>query len=188
MGVGVIKRDFQMTPVPVICFIGPSNSGKTTLMEKVIRVLTTRGYKVAVIKHTHKEFRMDIEGKDSWRHKSAGAKTVVISSATQFAIISDTENELTIADVLERFVQDVDILIVEGYKKDTYPKIEVHRGGDVGELRCLSDPSVIALASDNSPDLHIPRFDINDVDGVSNFIIQRFLYYNTFNNKGGIIK
>ena len=167
-----------MKSVPVLCFVGTSNSGKTTLIEKVIGLLTGWGYKVATVKHTHKGFNMDMEGKDSRRHKSAGAKTVVISSPAQFAVISDTDRELTIDDVLARFVQDIDILIVEGFKRDAYPKIEVHRGGVSGDPRCLNDPSVIAVASDSSSDLHIPRFDIDDAEGISRFIVERFLKNN----------
>lgn len=162
--------------VQVLCFVGTSNSGKTTLITKVISLLTQRGYSVATVKHTHKEFKMDSEGKDSWRHRDAGAKTVVLASPTQFAVMSEATGELTIEDVLERFINsNTDILIVEGFKKDKYPKIEVHRKGVSGELRCINDPSVIALASDDSPDVQIPRFDINNAEGIADFIEQRFL-------------
>lgn len=166
--------------IPVICFVGPSNSGKTTLIEKVIRSLSKRGYRIATVKHTHKRFEMDAEGKDSWRHRSAGAKTVILSSASQFAVFSDTERELTVEDVLEKWVHDADILIVEGFKRDKYPKIEVHRGGasmgsSSGEFRCLTDPSIVALASEDPADVPVPRYDINDAEGITDFIEKRFL-------------
>jgi len=162
--------------IPVVCFTGPSNSGKTTLIEKVIRILSKRGYRIATIKHTHKRFEMDVKGKDSWRHRSAGAKTVILSSASQFAVFSDTDREITIEDVLERWCRDRDILIVEGFKRDKYPKIEVHRGGMHRELQCRTDPSIIALASENPADVPIPRYDIDDAEGITDFIEKRFLH------------
>ena len=174
-----------MRTIPVLCFVGASNSGKTTLIEKVIRVLTIRGYQVATVKHTHKTFAIDTEGKDSWRHRAAGAKTVILSSSAQFAVLSGTKEELTIEDILRRFVDDIDIMIVEGFKRDQYPKIEVHRGGVSKELLCLNDPSVIALASDEAPRLRIPAPDLpmldlpildrNDAEGISNLIEEIFL-------------
>src|SRR4030066_1768807 len=163
------------TAVPVICFVGSSNSGKTTLIEKVIGLLATRGYDVATVKHTHKNFSMDAEGKDSWRHKAAGAKTVVLASPSQFAVGSDSGGELSIDDVLKRFVSKADILIVEGFKRDSYPKIEVSRNGIGNDLRCLNDPSIIAVASDKLLNLTIPAFDINDAEGITGFIEKTFL-------------
>lgn len=171
----------QMKTIPVLCFVGASNSGKTTLIEKVIRALTFRGHQVATVKHTHKTFEIDAEGKDSWRHRAAGAKTVILSSSTQFAVLSGTKEELTIEDILRRFVNDADILIVEGFKRGHYPKIEVHRRGVSKELLCLSDPSVIALASDDAillrtPLTDIPILDINDAEGISNLIEKKYFF------------
>lgn len=162
--------------IPALCFVGTSNSGKTTLITKVISLLTQRDYNISTIKHTHKEFEMDSEGKDSWKHRNAGAKTVVLASPAQFAVMSDTDHELTIEEVVERFInKDTDILIVEGFKKDKYPKIEVYRKGVSGDLRCINDPSIIALASDDSPDVSIPVFDINDAEGITGFIEKMIL-------------
>ncbi len=161
--------------IPVICFVGSSNSGKTTLIEKVIGLLAGRGYKVATVKHTHKNFSMDEDGKDSWRHKAAGAKTVVLASPSQFAVVSDSDAGMSIDDILKRFVANEDILIVEGFKKDSYPKIEVNRNGTHPDLRCLNDPSIIALAADRHYDLAIPVFDINDAEGITSFIEMTFL-------------
>lgn len=173
------RRLMNKDAIPVICFVGASNSGKTTLIEKVIGLLMKHGYRVATVKHTHKAPEMDTEGKDSWRHRAAGAKTTVLASPVRFAVISDTDKELTVEDILERFVDNVDILIVEGFKRDRYPKIEVYRGGVPEDLRCLKDPTIIALAADKSHDVHIPLFDINDAEGITGLIEQKIL-------KGGI--
>ncbi len=169
-----MQKDKQS--IPVLCFVGTSNSGKTTLITKVISLLTQWGYNVSTVKHTHKEFEMDSEGKDSWKHRTAGAKTVVLASPAQFAVLSDTDHELTIEEVLERFInKNTDILIVEGFKKDRYPKIEVYRKGISAELRCINDPSIIALATDDLPDVRIPVFGINDAESIAEFIEQTFL-------------
>lgn len=162
--------------IPVLCFVGTSNSGKTTLITKIISLLTQRGYNVSTVKHTHKEFEMDSEGKDSYKHRTAGAKTVVLASPAQFAVMSATDHELTIEEVVERFIsKDTNILIVEGFKKDKYPKIEVYRKGISGDLRCINDPSIIALASDDLPDIRIPVFNIDDAEGIAGFIEKMFL-------------
>ncbi|MCC6544869.1 MAG: molybdopterin-guanine dinucleotide biosynthesis protein B [Nitrospirae bacterium] len=163
------------TSIPVICFVGSSSSGKTTLIEKVIGLLARKGYDVATVKHTHKNVSMDTEGKDSRRHKEAGAKTVVLASPSQFSVVSDSDSELTIEDILERFISKADILIVEGFKRDSYPKIEVSRNGSGNDLRCLNDPSIIAVASDKLLNLTIPAFDINNAEGITGFIEERFL-------------
>ena len=170
-----LRMKHTETTIPVICFVGYSNSGKTTLIEKVIRLLAGRGYDVATVKHTHKNFSMDAEGKDSWRHKAAGAKTVVLASPSQVSVVSDSDGELSIDDVLKSYVSKADILIVEGFKRDSYPKIEVSRNGSSHDLRCLNDPSIIAVASDKLLNLHIPSFEINDAEGIASFIEKSFL-------------
>lgn len=167
--------------IPILCFIGSSGSGKTTLIEKVINILTVKGLRVGTIKHTHKDFEIDMEGKDSWKHKRAGARIVILASPQKYAVISDVDKEMAIEDFVERFIGPhmIDLLIVEGFKRDKYPKVEVYRRAVSKELRFMEDPTIIALAmpSEESSclpqDLPIPVFDINDAEGLSDFIIDR---------------
>lgn len=170
--------DKDKMPIPVICFVGASGSGKTTIIEKVIRRLVDRRLRVATIKHTHKNFDIDKEGKDSWRHRMAGAKTVILSSPQRYAVVSEVDKEMGVEDFIERFIDinNIDLLIVEGFKQDIYPKIEVYREGISNELRCLKDRTIIALLTTSMDDpsvlssLSIPVFDINDEEGIANFI------------------
>ena len=115
--------------IPIISIVGKSDSGKTTLLEKLVPELTRRGYRIATIKHDVHGFEVDQEGKDSWRHKQAGAHTVVISSPNKIALIRDVEKDLNLEEIRERLIQDVDLILSEGYKKDVQPKIEVFRKG-----------------------------------------------------------
>src|SRR5665213_2593661 len=113
---------------PVFGFAGWSGSGKTTLIEKLLPILTGRGLRVSTLKHAHKDFDFDRPGKDSWRHRQAGAAEVMVSSPKRWALIHEMRGpaELTMADLLAR-MGAVDLVIVEGFKRDPIPKIEVHR-------------------------------------------------------------
>src|SRR5512147_944366 len=113
--------------IPIISIVGKSDSGKTTLIEKLVPELTRRGYRVATIKHDVHGFEVDREGKDSWRHKQAGAHTVIISSPEKLAIIRDVDHDADLAELRDRYVQDVDIILSEGFKRNQQPKIEVFR-------------------------------------------------------------
>ena len=113
--------------IPVISFVGRHNSGKTTVLEKVIRGLKEKGYKVAVIKHHKGAFELDIQGKDTWRLAEAGSDVVVISSPQKTAIVKQAEEELSLDRIKEMVWDGMDIVISEGYKFDSKPKIEVFR-------------------------------------------------------------
>jgi len=161
--------------VPILSIVGKSDSGKTTLIERLIPELTRRGYRVATVKHDLHGFDIDREGKDTWRHKQAGAHTVIISSPNKLALIRETDRDHSLDDIRRAFVRDVDIIISEGYKNDTQPKIEVSRAAQQQELLCDPRDNLVAIASDRSHDRGVPCFDINDAAGLADFIVKRFL-------------
>lgn len=157
----------------VVSFVAASsNSGKTTLIEKVVKVLKTRGFRVAVIKHTSKGFDLDKPGKDSWRFREAGAEAVVLVGPGKMALMQSIDHDPTLEE-LERIV-DADVMIHEGFKKSARNKIEVFRHGVSGERPlCLDDPSYVALVSDRLYDVSIPVFDPNDIESVAEFVLNR---------------
>lgn len=149
-----------------------SNSGKTTLIEKVLRILKTQGRNVAVVKHASAGFELDKPGKDSWRFQEAGADAVVLVGPGKLALLKNSVHDPT-PDELAAMLPDAEIIIHEGFKKAAQNKIEVFRKEMSGERPlCLKDPSYIALVSDTQFDVSIPLFDINDADGVADFLIK----------------
>ena len=161
--------------IPIISIVGKSSSGKTTLIEKLVPELTRRGYRVATVKHDMHGFEVDQEGKDSWRHKQAGAHTVVISSPQKVALIRDVEKDLTLDEIRGRWIQDVDLILSEGYKRDVQPKIEVFRKEKHKKLLCAKKDNLIAIASNQKLRVGVPCFDLEDMKGLSNFIEKEFL-------------
>jgi len=161
--------------IPIISIVGKSDSGKTTLIEKLVPELTRRGYRVATVKHDVHGFEVDREGKDSWRHKQAGAHTVIISSPQKIALIRDVEKDSTLDEIRRRWVQDVDLLLSEGYKKDVQPKIEVFRKEKHKKLLCTKKNNLIAIVSDRKFNVGVPCFHLEDMKGLSNFIEKEFL-------------
>jgi molybdopterin-guanine dinucleotide biosynthesis protein MobB len=157
-----------MRKIPLISFVGKSCSGKTTLLEKVIKELKSTGLRLAVIKHDAHSFEIDYPGKDSWRHAKAGADIVVISSPKKVAIIEERISELSLQDIIKR-IDNVDIILTEGYKRENSPKIEVFRSTVHKELLC-SPCELLALASDVPWDIGVPYYDINDVIGIVDLI------------------
>lgn len=161
--------------VPIISIVGKSDSGKTTLIEKLLPELTHRGYRIATVKHDLHGFEIDREGKDSWRHKQAGAHTVVISSPQKIALIRDVDKDLTLEEIQEKLIQDVDLVLSEGYKKDVQPKIEIFRKVKHKELLCTKEDKLIAIVSDQTFDIGVPCFDLEDMKGLADFIERKFL-------------
>lgn len=159
--------------IPVISLVGKSNVGKTTMMEKILREIKKRGWKVATIKHDTHGFDIDKPGKDTWRHAEAGADTVVISSPTKFAMISKVEQELTLDEVAGQ-ITGVDIIITEGYKRGNKPKIEVFRSGVYDELLCEPE-ELIAIASDVTFDLGVPCYGLDDAPGLVDLLEKLYL-------------
>jgi len=172
--------DKENKQVPVISVVAKSDTGKTTLLEKVIRELKSRGIKVAAIKHDAHSFEIDKPGKDSWRLAQAGADIVAISSPEKTAIIEKTERELSLDEVIAR-INGVDLILTEGFKRSGKPKIEVFRSAAHQGLLC--EPSeLLAIASDVKWDLGVPCFHIDDVQGIAEFIID---YMEKFNKPPG---
>lgn len=161
--------------IPIISIVGKSDSGKTTFLEKLLPELVRRGYRVATVKHDVHGFEVDREGKDSWRHKQAGAHTTVISSPQKVALIRDVERDLTLAELREKLIQDVDIILSEGYKKDVQPKIEIFRKDKHRELLCTQEDNLVAIVSDKEFDVGASCFFLDDVKGVADFIEKKFL-------------
>lgn len=162
--------------VPIISIVGKSDSGKTTLLEKLVKELKSRGLRVGTIKHDAHSFEIDHEGKDSWRHKKAGASISVISSADKIGIVMDSDHDHTLSEIRDKFFTDVDIILSEGYKREIHPKIEVYRRERRQEMLCGSDDNLLAIAGDHeNPPIGTPVFDLNDPVSICNFIEDRFL-------------
>jgi molybdopterin-guanine dinucleotide biosynthesis protein MobB len=160
--------------IPIITVIGKSGSGKTTLLEKLIPELKRRGYRVATIKHhSHSGFEIDYPGKDSWRHAQAGSEHVIIAAPGKIASYRLLERELKLDEIADG-INNVDIILVEGYKRAGKPALEVIRAANNLEL-VGSAAQRFAVAADVALDVEVPQFSLNDVDGIANLIEALFL-------------
>jgi molybdopterin-guanine dinucleotide biosynthesis protein B len=155
---------------PVLGLIGRPDCGKTTLIEKLIPALATQGIGVGTIKHHHGIIQMDTPGKDTWRHKQAGARAVLLSSPTGIGLIRDTPGDTPVDELVSRYFQDIDLVIAEGYKGASFPKIEVFRSTAYDAP--LADPgaTLIAMVSDVEVRPGLPWFRPDDLDSLVEFI------------------
>jgi molybdopterin-guanine dinucleotide biosynthesis adapter protein len=160
-------------PPPVVSIVGKSGAGKTTLLEKLIPRLKHLGVRVGTIKHDVHGFEMDKPGKDSWRHKKAGADISVISSPFRIGMVRDVDHDFTL-DELALLFPGVHLILTEGYKRGNRPKVEIFRPEVHDEPLCIQDESLLALVSDVPIDLGVPRFGLEDMSGLSEFLIRRF--------------
>lgn len=165
------------TGIPVVSVVGKSDSGKTTLMEGLIRALTARGWSVGTCKHHVHEIDIDQPGKDSWRHARAGSRVTMISSPSQFAVVRKVESERPLDEIAaEAESGGCDILLTEGFKRAGKVRIEISRMARSDEM--ISEPDeLFALVTDN-PELRpegVPLFGLGDSEGIAAFIEQRFL-------------
>ena len=160
--------------IPFISIVGRSNSGKTTFLEKLVRELKSRHYRVAVIKHDTHGFDIDHPGKDTWRMAQAGSDIVMISSPNKMAMIKNISNELTLDQLQAQIMDEVDIILSEGYKTGDKPKIEISRAEVSNKLLC-SKEELLALVTDQSFDLDIPHFGLDDASGVVELLISGVL-------------
>ncbi len=151
---------------------GWKNAGKTGLMERLVAEITGRGLRVSTVKHAHHRFDVDHPGKDSFRHREAGATEVYLASGKRWALMHELrdEQEPTLAEMLARMAP-VDLVLVEGYKRDYHPKVEAHRSATGTPLIAPDDPNIRAVASDTPLDLDRPVFDLDDTVAVADFIL-----------------
>jgi molybdopterin-guanine dinucleotide biosynthesis protein B len=163
-----------MTAMRIIGLAGWSGSGKTTLITKVIPRLIARGVSVSTLKHAHHGFDLDQPGKDSFFHRAAGATEVVVSSAKRFAILHELrdEPEWDLAGLVAKMAA-VDLVLVEGYKRDPFPKLEIHRAANGKPPIHPADPHIIAIAADIAlPDAKVPVIDLDDVEAIAELLLQ----------------
>ncbi len=161
--------------IPVVSIVGKSNTGKTTLLEKIIPELNRRGYRVATIKHHAHGFDIDREGKDSWRHKQAGAFMTVLSSSRQVAVVEDVDRDYNIAELRDHYIHDADIILTEGFKGNLFPKIEVFRAALKDDLLSRGDENLLAVVGDKPPQAGVPFFDGGDINAIADLIETSFL-------------
>lgn len=158
----------------IISVVGKSDSGKTTFLEKLIRVLKQKGYKVGAIKHDAHSFSIDHPGKDSWRLAQAGSDTVVILSPEKIALIKRTEQEMTLDQLSHMIGSDVDIVLTEGFKRADKPKIEISRSEISSTLLC-EEKELIALVTNQNFNLNVPEFGLEDAEGVADLLAAKYI-------------
>lgn len=153
---------------------GWKNSGKTGLVERLVSEISARGFAVSTVKHAHHSFDVDHPGRDSHRHREAGAREVMLASRTRVALMSELRGdpEPTLDELLARLAP-VDLVLVEGYKRDRHPKIEAHRAETGQPLIAPDDPTIRAVASDSAGTLGVDRpvFDLDDTGAIADFVL-----------------
>ncbi|MCR8826097.1 molybdopterin-guanine dinucleotide biosynthesis protein B [Pseudosulfitobacter koreensis] len=154
--------------------VGWKNAGKTGLMERLVTEITGHGFSVSTVKHAHHSFDVDHPGKDSHRHRVAGATEVLLASRNRFALMHEMRgaDELPLSALLEK-LSPVDLVLVEGYKRDAHPKVEAHRAVTGNPLIAPGDPTVRAVASDSAVDVTVPVFDLDDTRAIADFILSQ---------------
>jgi molybdopterin-guanine dinucleotide biosynthesis adapter protein len=158
----------------LIGLAGWSGAGKTTLLRRLIPCLAGRGIAVSTVKHAHHEFDVDRPGKDSYTHREAGARQVLVSSANRWALMTELRGapEPGLRFLLSR-LSDVDLVIVEGFKRDPHPKIEVHRAENAKPWLHLEDPAIVAVAADlRPPRADLPWVPLDDAEGIADLVLR----------------
>ena len=165
--------------IPIIAITGYSDAGKTTVIEKLVPELKKRGYCVGTIKHSEHESNFDTEGKDSWRHFASGADAVLVSSADKIVMIRKQECRADDSHAQLAFLgshlSDVDVVLVEGFKKAEIPKIEVFREQVNGAPVCFNDGNLVAMVTDADLKINIPIFGLEECGRLADFIVREFL-------------
>lgn len=182
------------TAAPILSIVGKSNSGKTTLIEKLLHALTAKGYRVGTIKHDAHSFEVDVPGKDSWRHREAGAAGVIIASSERLFLTRKLERGLDLYEIVNAhftrrarpgaadgapgsYDEGYDLVLTEGFKRSSAPKIEVQRAARSDALVCdAAADNLIGIASDTDWKIgELPCFHIDDAEAITAFIVDRFL-------------
>jgi molybdopterin-guanine dinucleotide biosynthesis adapter protein len=166
-----IEEEIKMPPI--VSIVGKSSSGKTTFLEKLLRELTSRGYKVATIKHSHHSIAFDDPSKDSFRHAQAGAAVTMVSSTTSFQIIKPLPKELTIDELARHLGEEYDLILTEGFSRGNSPKVEVHRK-EAGPLLEVAS-NLFAVATDEPLETETRQFALDNVKGVADLIEEKFI-------------
>lgn len=158
---------------PIVSIVGKSKSGKTTLIEKLIRELNSRGYRVATIKHTPGGMSLDEPGKDSWRHIDAGSEATAVSSPDRIVLVKPVAPDITLDEIAHFLGEDYDIILTEGFKQGSAPKIEVHRkevGPPLSNIKKL-----IAIVTDETLETKKRQFSLEDVRGLADLLEKGFI-------------
>jgi molybdopterin-guanine dinucleotide biosynthesis adapter protein len=166
-------RDGERIKMKVIGLAGWSGAGKTTLLSRVIPYLLGRGLRVSVIKHAHHEFDVDVPGKDSWVHRQSGATEVLVSSTRRWALMHELRgaSEPRLPELLGKMAR-VDLVVVEGFKREPINKIEVHRAANGKPLLFPDDPDVVGLASDVAVETTLPVAHLDDIERVAEMMLR----------------
>lgn len=167
------KARVPVTSMKVIGLAGWSGAGKTTLLTRLIPHFKAEGLRVSVIKHAHHHFDVDVPGKDSWRHREAGAAEVLVSSERRWALMHELrgEGEPRLPELLEKLAP-VDLVVVEGFKREPHRKIEVHRAANNKPLLFPDDPGIIGIATDTSVDTRLPTVHLDDIPAIAALLLR----------------
>jgi len=156
---------------PVLAIVGYSNSGKTILMEKLIAAISAKGFDVCSIKHSHHPTSMDIPGKDSWRHKQAGAKASLLVGSEQICMVADVQDEQTPQSLADLYFAHADVVLVEGYASMPCAKIEVVRKARSTALRCSGSDLLAVVTDVDDLDVDVPKLDLHDDAAIVDFVL-----------------
>ena len=157
----------------VIGLAGWSGAGKTTLLTRAIPLLLEKGLRVSVIKHAHHAFDVDVPGKDSWRHREAGATEVLVSSSQRWALMHELRGagEPRLPELLAKLSQ-VDLVVIEGFKREPHRKIEVHRAANAKPLLFPDDADVVGIATDTEVETMLPRVHLDDIEAIAAMMLR----------------